>query len=101
MRTETIDALTAYARAHPDVVRKFADAIAAAGTWANGNRAGSGVILEKYAATPVLPGSTRVTYADRLRTADVQPVLDLLAKYGLLKTPMRAKEIFSPLVESL
>jgi hypothetical protein len=39
-----------------------------------------------------------VTYAERLQTADVQPVLDLLLNYGLLKTPLRAKDLFSPLV---
>lgn len=89
-----------YAKAHPEVVRKFADAIAAAGVWANKNRPASGAILEKYAQAPVPPGSTRVTYAERLSAADVQPVLNLLLKYGLLKTPMRAKDLFSPLVPS-
>jgi len=89
-----------YAKAHPDAVRKFADVIIATARWANRNRAQSGAILEKYAQTPVLPGSTRVTYAERLGSADVQPVLDLLLNYGLLKAPMRAKDLFSPLVSS-
>lgn len=89
-----------YAKAHPDVVRKFAEVIGSTARWANGNRAQSGRILEKYAQAPVPAGSTRVTYAERLQSADVQPVLDLLLNYGLLKTPLRAKDLFSPLVPS-
>ncbi len=89
-----------YAKAHPDIVRKFAEVIVATARWANHNRAQSAAILEKYAQAPVLPGSTRVTYAERLQSADVQPVLDLLLNYGLLKAPMRAKDLFSPLVSS-
>ena len=88
----------AYAKAHPDVVRTFADVIESTSRWANANRAASGKILEKYAQAPVLPGSTRVTYAERIRAADVQPVLDLLLTYGLLKGPMRASELFSGVV---
>lgn len=90
----------AYAAAHPDVVRKFADAIAAVSGWANKNRSASAPILAKYAQAPVLPGSTRVTYAERLSAADVQPVLDVLLKFGQLKTPMRAKDLFSTVVPS-
>jgi NitT/TauT family transport system substrate-binding protein len=90
-----------YAAAHPDVVRKFAEVMSATARWANANRAQSARILEKYAQAPVLPGSTRVTYAERLQSADVQPVLDLLVNYGLLKNPLRAKDLFSPLVPSV
>jgi NitT/TauT family transport system substrate-binding protein len=89
-----------FAKAHPDVVRKFAGVMSVTARWANGNRARSGQILEKYAQATVLPGSTRITYAERLSAADVQPVLDLLLKYGLLKAPMRAKDMFSSLVPS-
>jgi len=89
-----------YAKMHPDVVRKFAGAIAAASDWGNKNRERSAQILEKYAQAPVAPGSTRVTYADALRASDVQPVLDVLLSFGILKTPMRAKDLFSSLVPS-
>jgi NitT/TauT family transport system substrate-binding protein len=89
-----------YAKAHPDVVRKFAAAIAAAGRWANKNRDQSGQILAKYANTPVAPGSTRVTYAETLSASDVQPFLDALLNFGVLKTPLRAKDLFSDLVPS-
>ena len=87
-----------YAKAHPDVMRKFAEAIVAAGKWANKNQAASAKILEKYAGVPIPAGYTRVTYAERLRAADAQPVLDMLAHYGVLKPNPRAPDLFSPTV---
>jgi NitT/TauT family transport system substrate-binding protein len=89
-----------FAKAHPDVVRQFANVMSTTAVWANKNRPRTAQILEKYIQTPVAPGSPRVTYADRLAVADVQPVLDLLYNYGLLKTPQHAKDLFSPLVPS-
>ena len=84
-----------YARAHPDIVRKLSAVIMAAGAWANKNRAASAKILEKYSHVPVPPDSKRVTYAERIRPADTQPVLDMLLQYGVLKTPMRADDLFA------
>ena len=88
----------AYAKAHPDVMKRFADAIVAAGKWANAHHVESAKILEKYAGVPVPPNNTRVTYAERLRAADAQPVLDMLAGYGVLKAGTRAADLFSATV---
>jgi len=80
------------------VMRKFAAAIIEAGKWANKNHAASAKILEKYAGIPIPPNYTRVTYAERLRAADAQPVLDMLATYGVIKPNPRAADLFSPTV---
>ncbi len=88
----------AFAQEHPDAVRAFAGVMASTAAWANKNHAQTAKILEKYAQAPVPPDSPRVEYADRLAVADVQPVLDLLFTYGVLKVPARAKDFFSPLV---
>jgi NitT/TauT family transport system substrate-binding protein len=88
----------AYAKTHPDVVRAFERVILEAGTWANHNRSLSAKILEKYAGVPVPPQATRVTYAERMRAADAQPVLDMLAGYGVIKPAPRAADLFSPTV---
>lgn len=87
-----------YAKANPDVIRRFADVIAKAAVWANANHARSGAILAKYTQVPVAPGATRAMYADRLRAADVQPVLDLLFAVGQLKTPAKAADLFSSVI---
>jgi hypothetical protein len=36
-----------------------------------------------------------VTYAERLRSADAQPVLDMLRGAGVLKTPLPAADLFA------
>jgi NitT/TauT family transport system substrate-binding protein len=87
-----------FAKAHPDLVRKFADVINSTAVWANRNLPASAKILEKYTHVPVPAGSPRVTFADRLQSADVQPVLDVLYNYGSLKAPMRAKDMFSAII---
>jgi NitT/TauT family transport system substrate-binding protein len=84
-----------YARTHPDIVRKINAAIIEAGIWANKNHAASAKILEKYSGVPVPPTNTRVTYAERTRPADVQPVIDLLVKYGVLSSPLKAADLFA------
>lgn len=85
-----------YARAHPDVVQRFCDVILRAGAWANKNHVASGKILEKYIGVPVPPSNTRATYAERVQPADAQPVLDVLVRYGALKKPLRAADLFAP-----
>jgi NitT/TauT family transport system substrate-binding protein len=90
----------AFAAAQPGLIRTFAAVMSQTAKWANANRSRTAQILEKYIKTPVAPGSPRVTYADHLAGADVQPVLDLMFDYGLLKAPMHAHDFFSPLVPS-
>lgn len=89
-----------FAKANPDVVTRFADAIGAAAHWANQmkNHPQSAQIVGRYAMAPVLPDSTRVVYAEQSRATDIQPVLDVLLEYGFLKTPMRAAELVSPII---
>jgi len=86
----------AYAKEHPDVVRTFQRVILEAGTWGNHNHAQSAKILEKYAGVPVPPDATRVTYTERMRASDAQPVLDMLKQFGALKNPMQAADLFAP-----
>lgn len=86
----------AFAKAHPDLILRFRDAIAATNEWANANHAASAVILEKYTKEPVPPSTTRVTFTPRLRVEDVQPVIDVSAKYGLLKATFPAIDVIAP-----
>jgi NitT/TauT family transport system substrate-binding protein len=88
----------AFAKAHPDIVRTYADVIANTAKWANANKALSGAMLEKYTKTPVPPGASRALYGERLRAADVQPVLDLMLATGQIKTAQRASDLFSSVV---
>ena len=88
----------AFAKAHPDLIRTYADVMAKTARWANANQVKSGAILEKYSGAPVPPGAARTVYSERLHASEVQPVLDLLVASGQLKNPVRANELFSSVV---
>jgi NitT/TauT family transport system substrate-binding protein len=91
---------SAYAKAHPDVVRKFEQVMIETARWANTHRARSAQILAKYAKVDVSPTMARVGYADRLTPSQIQPVIDAAAKYGTIKVPFPASDLFAPGVEA-
>ncbi len=85
----------AYAKAHPDIVRKLAAVLNDTSKWANANRAQSAKILEKYSGSPVPAAIPRVIYGTSLRIGDVQPVLDVLYTVGAIRKPIRAADLFA------
>jgi NitT/TauT family transport system substrate-binding protein len=85
-----------FAKSHPDVVRKFADAMSEAAAWANANHAATAAILAKYGKAPLPPNVQRMYYPERLRAADLQPLIDASAKYGILKATFPARDLFAP-----
>jgi NitT/TauT family transport system substrate-binding protein len=85
-----------FAKANPQLIRTYADVIAATATWANANQAKTAPIVEKYSNAVIAPGATRSLFAERLRVADVQPLLDVLYTSGQIKTPAKAADLFAP-----
>jgi ABC-type nitrate/sulfonate/bicarbonate transport system substrate-binding protein len=85
-----------YATAHPDVIRKFADAMAKAADWANAHPDLSAKVLEKYSGRPLAPGAARTYFLPRFTRAQAQPLLDVAYKYGALKTPVQLQDMFAP-----
>lgn len=85
-----------YAKTHPDVVRRFADAIAATARWANANHDASLAILSKYTKVAPPPTMHRIYYPERLQVEDVQPLIDAAAKYGAIQGSFPAREFFAP-----
>jgi NitT/TauT family transport system substrate-binding protein len=84
-----------YAKAHPDIIRKFNTVMRESALWANGNQDLSAKILEKYMKVPSLPTSRRTLYGDRLRPAEIQPLIDVAARYGAIKAPFPAAIMFA------
>jgi NitT/TauT family transport system substrate-binding protein len=84
-----------WVKAHPDVVKRFAAAIADASRWANAHHAESAKILEKYTKQPISPNIRRVRWAERLDPADAQPLIDASAKYKVLKAAFPAAEFIA------
>jgi NitT/TauT family transport system substrate-binding protein len=75
-----------WARAHPDAVARFAKVMRQTANWANdpANGATTVAILAKYTrADPAALGAmVHVHFADEMRAADVQPQIDVAAKYA-------------------
>jgi NitT/TauT family transport system substrate-binding protein len=84
---------SAYAKAHPEIVRAFAAAMAEAANWANRNQAESAKILEAHTGVTMGANAARVLFADRLDVAQIQPVIDASAKYGALKAAFPAAQL--------
>jgi ABC-type nitrate/sulfonate/bicarbonate transport system substrate-binding protein len=84
-----------YVKDHPDIVKRFADVMAETARWANTHQAQSAAILGKYTKLAISPTTTRVRYAEAFNPAEVQPVIDVSAKYGLLKKSFPAGDFYA------
>lgn len=73
-----------WAKDHPDALGRFIAAIHQAAVWANANHAKSAAILLEYAKIdPALVAQmTRVRYGETLQARQIQPAIDVAAKYG-------------------
>ena len=83
-----------WAKAHPDLVARFQRAIGEAAAWADANPAKIVPILAKdLKADPALVAQARRPYyAERLLAAQVQPWIDITAKYAKFP-PFKADEL--------
>jgi NitT/TauT family transport system substrate-binding protein len=85
-----------FARAHPDIVAKFAAVMAKTADWANKNQAESAKILERYTKVAIAPGTPRVFYPPWLVRGEVMPLLDAAQKYGALKPDFDVGGMLAP-----
>jgi NitT/TauT family transport system substrate-binding protein len=86
----------AWAKAHPDVVKRFQKAMLVTAAWANKNRALSAQSLTKATKIVVEPNMRRTLYAEKLDATMMQPLIDATAKYGTLKTSFPAIDLVAP-----
>jgi NitT/TauT family transport system substrate-binding protein len=87
-------ATAAWAKSHPDVVRRFQTAMREAAAWGNANHARSAEIIAKVAKMKPddVRQMTRAVYDERLDPHMIQPAIDVTARYGGI-TDFRASEI--------
>ena len=85
----------AYAKAHPDITRRFAAIMVDSSQWANSHHEESGKILEKYTKLVVSPTMVRLAYATQLTAAEIQSTIDVCAKFGLIKKAFAAGDILA------
>ena len=90
-------ATTEWVAKNPVVARRFANAIRAAGDWANTHPAESAPILSANTKIPleVIAGMRRGFFQDRLDPAVMQPIIDVAARYGVIEKPFPAAEIIA------
>ena len=86
----------AWAKAHADVVRRYASAMQATAVWANAHHDLSADVLIDIAhlKPDVVKAMTRSVYGEKLDAAQVQPVVDITSKYTGAPSFPAAKLIF-------
>ena len=64
-------------------------------TWANANQSQRAAILAKYSNLDpnLLRNMHRITYGTRPEAAQIQPVIDLSARYGAIPASFPAQEL--------
>lgn len=94
-------ASTAWAHAHPQAARAFAQVMLRTARWANANRAVTAPILAgRLGVSPATAAAmVRARYGETLAPGLIQPIVDLSAKYGVLR-PMRADMLIGTPVDS-
>lgn len=88
-----------WASAHRDAVEAFRAVMSKTATWANANHDQSAIILAKYANLDpnLLKNMHRIAYGTRPEAAQLQPVIDLAARYGAIAAPFPAQALlYSP-----
>lgn len=85
-----------WAKAHPDLVKRFQKAMYASAAWANKNQTASGEIATKYTKIVFTPGMKRAIFAEKMDPALMQPLIDASAKYGAIPKAFPAKDMIAP-----
>jgi NitT/TauT family transport system substrate-binding protein len=86
---------SAYAKAHPELVKKFAAVMYETGKWANTNPALTAPILAKYSKIDPaeIKGMARSRYAEALDLGGLQKELDIAFKYKQIQRSVNASEL--------
>lgn len=87
-----------YSQSHPDVVRAFARAFAAAATYTNAHHAQTAAMIAEFTHVPisVIQRMSRAIAGTALVPSQIQPVIDTAVKYGALERRFPARELIDP-----
>jgi len=85
----------AWLQEHPDVARRFIDALRKSHDWSNAHPKETGEILVRYTkiAPDVVPRMVRTAFVSTPEPQLIQPVLDAAFAAGMLPRPMTASEL--------
>lgn len=82
-----------WAKAHPALVRSYAAIMADTARWARTHTTESARILENETKIAMVPATKRVLFGERVEPAAVQPLIDVAARYGVLKAAFPASDL--------
>ena len=88
-------ATTEWAKAHPDLVRAYANVMTETARWARANPQASGKILEAETKTHLTPATRRLVFGERVDSAIVQPLIDVAARYGVARASFPAGDVIA------
>ena len=82
--------------ANADAAARLLSVIRTTAQWANKNQAATGAILAEHTKIPpeLVSSMRRVTYGEVRSFAVIQPVIDVMAKYGFIAQTFPAAELF-------
>ncbi len=85
-----------YASKNPDVIDRFMRAMREASTYVNGHHAETADLLSKFMKVDVEPLKVRIPLGVRFNPAQIQPELDLQARYKMIPAAIDARDLIYP-----
>ena len=85
-----------YAKAHPDIVRKFAAVMAETASWMNDNPGLSATIVQRNTKITFSERTHRMLQGGKLNAQSLQPLIDSAARYGVLEKSFPAVQMVAP-----
>jgi NitT/TauT family transport system substrate-binding protein len=88
----------AWAAQHADIVKRFARVWADAATYANAHHAETEPLIADFTLISLddVHKMTRGVFGTTLKASDIQPVIDIAAKYQMIEHPFSAQELIDP-----
>ena len=88
-----------YAAKNPEIVRRFAAVMRDASLYSNAHHAETLNLIAGFTGVDegTLHRMPRVGFAEYLSASDIQPLVNVAAKYGVIDRPFDAQELISPL----
>lgn len=92
-----------YAAAHPDTLRSFALAMREASAFSNANHAATVDLIAAFSNVDpaTVARSNRPIWGDHLNPVDIQPLVDLAARYHAIDKTFDAGALISPIVRPI
>ena len=89
---------TGYASKNRDVAERFARVMYEAGTYCNAHHADTVALVAENAKLDekLVARMARITFGDYLRPAEIQPLINVAAKYNVIAKPFDARALISP-----